>query len=65
MGTAKSGPWLQSYGSAQCGLLAVVNALGVLFGRIAEDDAGRLQAAMARAQPGWAVCDYFVLWRQD
>jgi hypothetical protein len=42
----------QSWGSAQCGLMAIVNALDVLFGEVAVGDAGRLQAAMARALEG-------------
>jgi hypothetical protein len=42
----------QSYGSAQCALLAILNALNILFGPISEDDAGHIQAAMARTLEG-------------
>lgn len=42
----------QSYGSGMCGLMAVVNALRVLFGTMSEDDAGKLQARMVRSLEG-------------
>jgi hypothetical protein len=51
--------YAQSWGSGLCGMMAILNALRVMFGEeaLSEDDAGHLQAAMARALEGTGATD--------